>query len=85
LTGNINGLRVGLVKEGFNADNEPDVNKMVKKSAERLRDIGAIVDEVSVPWHNKGIGKTTKLRGLSGTLNSESYFSINVIDALSFE
>ncbi|CAB4024621.1 Hypothetical predicted protein [Paramuricea clavata] len=51
LTGDIEGLRVGLLKEGFNPSFETDVNELVRKSAERLSAKGAVVEEVSIPWH----------------------------------
>ncbi|KAK3746987.1 hypothetical protein QZH41_011937, partial [Actinostola sp. cb2023] len=51
LSGDINGLHIGLVKEGFDPKFESDVNELVKKSAERLGDVGAVVEEVSIPWH----------------------------------
>lgn len=54
LTGDIKGLRIGLLKEGFNPEFEPDVNDLVRKSAERLCGIGAVVEEVSIPWHSIG-------------------------------
>ncbi len=54
LTGDIEGLRVGLLKEGFNPSFETDVNDLVRKSAERLSTKGAVVEEVSIPWHLDG-------------------------------
>ncbi|XP_031562595.1 uncharacterized protein LOC116298327 [Actinia tenebrosa] len=54
LTGDIKGLRIGLVKEGFDPTFEPDVNQLVKQSAERLGEVGAVVEEVSIPWHLDG-------------------------------
>jgi len=55
LTGDIQGLRIGLVKEGFKPEFEQDINDMVKTSAERLKDVGALVKEVSIPWHSIGM------------------------------
>ena len=54
LTGDIKGLRVGLLKEGFDPSFETDVNELVKKSAERLSEKGVLVEQVSVPWHLDG-------------------------------
>lgn len=54
LTGDIRGFRVGLVKEGFNPEFESDVNELVRKSAKQLISIGAVVEEVSIPWHSNG-------------------------------
>ncbi|XP_028403580.1 uncharacterized protein LOC114526245 [Dendronephthya gigantea] len=53
LTGEIEGVRVGLVNEGFDVS-EKDVNDLVRKSAERLREKGAVVEDVSIPWHSDG-------------------------------
>ena len=53
LTGEIKDLRVGLVKEGFDIS-EKDVNDLVRKSAERLSEKGAVVEDVSIPWHLDG-------------------------------
>jgi amidase len=55
LTGNIEGLRVGLLKEGFDPSFEADVNDLVRNSAERLVQKGAVVEEVSIPWHLNGV------------------------------
>jgi amidase len=55
LTGNIEGLRVGLLKEGFDPSFEADVNDLVRNSAERLVRKGAVVEEVSIPWHLNGM------------------------------
>ena len=46
------GLRIGLLKEGFNRpESEPDVDQKVMAAADRFRELGARVDEVSVPEH----------------------------------
>ena len=47
-------MRVGLVKEGFGPGFEADVNELVRKSANRLTEKGAVVEEVSIPWHLYG-------------------------------
>jgi amidase len=47
------GLRVGLVSEGFGLPglSEPRVDDTVRAAADRLREAGMGVEEVSVPWH----------------------------------
>lgn len=46
------GLRIGILKEGFNhANSEPDVDAKVMQAAERFRELGARVEEVSIPEH----------------------------------
>ncbi len=49
------GLRIGVLLEGFNHDNsEPDVDAKVRAAADRLRALGAVVEDVSVPMHKDG-------------------------------
>lgn len=49
------GLRIGVMLEGFNHDNsEPDVDAKVRAAADRLRALGAVVEDVSVPMHKDG-------------------------------
>ena len=49
------GLRIGVVGEGFgHASSEPDVDQKVRQGAERLRSLGAIVEDVSIPMHLDG-------------------------------
>jgi len=51
----VSGLRIGVLLEGFNrADSEPDVDQKVRQAADRLRSMGAIVEDVSVPMHMDG-------------------------------
>ena len=56
LTGKIDNLKIGILKEGFGLKNsEADVDKMVRDAAEQLGTAGgAIVEEVSVPMHSDG-------------------------------
>ncbi|MBM3528325.1 MAG: amidase [Alphaproteobacteria bacterium] len=52
LGGGVEGLRIGVLKEGFGHPNsEPDVDAKVRAAAERFRALGASVQEVSVPEH----------------------------------
>ena len=49
------GMRIGVVTEGFgHAVSEPDVDQKVRQGAERLRALGATVEEVSIPMHLDG-------------------------------
>lgn len=51
----VSGMRIGVLLEGFNrADSEPDVDQKVRQAADRLRSMGAIVEDVSVPMHMDG-------------------------------
>jgi amidase len=48
----VDGLTIGLVKEGFGLPNsERDVDVKVRKAGELLAKLGAKVTEVSIPWH----------------------------------
>ncbi|WP_214368400.1 amidase [Pseudonocardia sp. H11422] len=51
------GLRVGLVREGFDWPglSEADVDAAVRAAAERFTELGATVREVSIPWHRDGV------------------------------
>jgi amidase len=52
----IRGLRVGLVREGFDRPglSDPLVDESVREAAEALADAGAVLGEVSVPLHSAG-------------------------------
>ena len=55
LTGDARGLRIAVVKEGFGlANSEADVDALVRKGAATFRQLGAQVDEVSIPFHLAG-------------------------------
>ncbi len=49
----VQGLRIGIVKQGFNRpESEADVDAKVMAAADRFRDLGAQVAEISVEEHN---------------------------------
>ncbi|MBA3906949.1 MAG: amidase [Pseudonocardiales bacterium] len=49
------GLRVGVVTEGFGHPNsEAAVDDAVRAATETLRDAGLVVEDVSIPWHLHG-------------------------------
>jgi amidase len=55
LSGDANGLRIGIVKEGFGLPNsEEDVDTAVRQAAQKLSQAGAKVSEVSIPLHRDG-------------------------------
>jgi len=49
LTGDIKGLRVGILKEFFEAPLDPEVGELVRRAIGVLRDLGATITEVSWP------------------------------------
>ena len=56
LEGGVRGLKIAVVTEGFGLPNsEPDVDASVRRAAERLRELGAVVTEVSIPMHLDGV------------------------------
>ncbi len=51
----VDGLRIGIVTEGFGWGNSEDgVDASVRAAAERFRKMGAVVEEVSIPMHRIG-------------------------------
>ena len=55
LTGDIKGMRIGLPKEYFAEGVDPEVQAAVLKAADQYREMGAIVEEVSLPHSKYGI------------------------------
>lgn len=49
LTGDIRGLRLGVPSEYFQEGMDPDVERVVREAVDRLRDLGASVEEMSLP------------------------------------
>ena len=57
LAGGASGLRVGVLTEGFGLEESaPQVDEKVRQAANRLAELGADVQDVSVPWHSKANG-----------------------------
>ena len=51
----LEGLRIGVLEEGFGTEgSEPDVDEKVREGARRLAELGATVNEASVPLHALG-------------------------------
>ena len=57
VTRGASGLKIGVVKEGFGHEgvSEADVDAKVRAAADTLARCGASVDEISIPWHLKGL------------------------------
>ena len=71
LDGGLQGLRLAVVQEGFeHANSEPEVDACVRAAAARLRDLGATVDNVSIPLHAVGqaIWSPVAVEGLTQTM-----------------
>lgn len=54
LTGEVAGLRVGLLSEGFGHPGSR-VDDLVRSAAQRFTEIGCTVGEISVPWHRHAL------------------------------
>lgn len=89
----IQGLRVGVLKEGFGWPglSEPDIDDVVRDAARQLAKAGARVTEVSIPEHRNGIhvwnviaieGATNQMLNLSGYgMNWKGHYSPQLIEA----
>ncbi len=56
------GLRIGILKEGFgHPESETDVDQKVHAAAERFRELGARVEEVSIPEHYTAVDAWTAI------------------------
>jgi amidase len=56
LSGDVAGLRVGILTEGFGQPGSPpEVDELVRSAAWRFTEIGCTVGEISVPWHRRAL------------------------------
>jgi amidase len=56
LTGDVAGLRIGILTEGFGQPGSLAVaDDLVRSAARRFAEIGCTVDEISVPWHRHAL------------------------------
>ncbi len=86
------GLRVGVLSEGFGIDDvsEPDVDAAVRAAADVLARAGASVEEVSVPMHRDGLaiwnaiameGATDLMvRGDAFGTNHKGHYTTDLVD-----
>lgn len=52
LAAGVEGLRIGIVTEGFGHENsQPESDAVVRAAVERFTEAGATVEEVSIAWH----------------------------------
>jgi amidase len=52
LDAGVEGLRIGIVTEGFgHASSQQEVDTAIRAAAHRFAEAGAVVEEVSIPWH----------------------------------
>ena len=73
LAGGTSGMRIGVLTEGFGrSESDPEVDNKVRQAANRLAELGAEVEDVSIPWHSKANGVVWGLiaEGATGLLQS---------------
>ena len=92
LNGDVRGLKVGVVSEGFGWPDlsEEDVDEAVRSAADVLKEQGAQIKEISIPLHLDGIhiwngiaieGATELMvRGNSMGTNWEGHYSTSLLD-----
>ncbi|PYI14981.1 amidase signature enzyme [Aspergillus violaceofuscus CBS 115571] len=67
--GRLDGVRVGYLKEGFeHATVDPAVQRAVMDAVQKFAELGAVVEEVSVPDHYHGPAIWTIQQRISGSL-----------------
>ena len=93
LTQGVEGLRIGVVTEGFaTPESEPGVDAKVREAAAQLRRLGATVEETSIPAHATGRAVWTPsiiegwvdlvMRNNGGGTNHGGVFLASATDAL---
>jgi amidase len=91
LNGEVKGLRLGLLDEGFGTGRaEKDVDDAVREAAGALERLGCAVWKVSVPWHREGAaifgaigneGVSATIAGNSVGTGMDGYHAVSMIDA----
>ena len=94
LSGKVDGLRLGIVREGFGweGDSEPDVDESVEQSAHAFEKLGAQVKSVSIPWHRDGVHILVAIAQEGATLlmvegngmgtNWKGHYTTSLLDAM---
>ena len=96
----VRGLRIALVREGFGLEltesgalaSEEVVDERVRTATRQLEKLGAIVDEISLPWHRDGVHVYTAImmegatdfmiRGNGIGTNWQGYYNTNLGEAI---
>jgi amidase len=93
LTGDLQGVRVGVLEEGFAWPNasEEDVDVAVREAASRLAHLGASVERVSIPAHRQAHhiwrviaveGRTALMfKGRGMGTNWKGYYTLSLLEA----
>jgi amidase len=81
LDAGVAGLRIGVLAEGFGFDglSQPGVEAAVRAAIDRLASAGAVVSEVSVPWHRDAMAVWTVIAtdGAVGQMVDGNGFGMN--------
>jgi amidase len=93
LTGDIKGLRIALIEEGFGTpESMKEVDESVRKAAQYLAHLGAEVTEVSVPDHRKVVpiwnsiaieGGITSFYNGHAAYQNKGYYNPRLMSAMS--
>ena len=86
LSGGMNGLKIGVLGEGFEQPNsEPAVNESVREAAKRFRSLGATVEDVSIPMHLLGPAIWTPIgvEGMTQTMMFGDGYGLSRLDLYS--
>ena len=76
----VEGLRIGVVREGFEQSNsDAEVNAKVREAAEAFRRLGAVVENCSLPMHSigKAIWTPIGLEGLTALMMLGNAYGTN--------
>ncbi|GAQ09413.1 amidase [Aspergillus lentulus] len=66
----LDGFRIALLKEGFeHAAVDPAVRECVRTAAQRFKELGAMVEEISLPEHLQGPAIWTIQQRIAGSMN----------------
>jgi len=69
----VKGVRIGVVKEGFERpESEAEVDACVREALEKLQAQGAVVENVSIPWHTLGAQMYAPV-GMGGVFHAWAY------------
>ncbi len=93
LTGDVSDLKIAVVKEGFGWEglSEDDVDTKVREASQLFKELGAKVDDVSIPMHRDGLhiwngiaiegAAQVMIKGNSMGTNWEGYYNTGLLDA----
>jgi len=81
LDAGVAGLRIGVVEEGFGVPglSQPAVDETVRAAVRRLAAAGALVSEISLPWHRDGmhVWNVIATEGATGQMIDGNAFGMN--------